>query len=111
MDASPLQRMFQAAQAEGITALAAFGCLCAVYASRAKREVQASLEPSLPPLVDRNLSPAAAAERLGISVRKLTRGRFTVYRHVCIPIEGQSRGYVVSERALNERLARQRARR
>lgn len=57
----------------------------------------------------RNLRPKVAAERLGISVRKLTRERFTTYREICIPIEGQSRGYVVSEPALEALLVRQRA--
>jgi flavin-dependent dehydrogenase len=51
-----------------------------------------------------------AAERLGIALRKLTRERFTTYRDICIPIEGQARGYVVSERALDAFLARQRER-
>jgi hypothetical protein len=60
---------------------------------------------------ERNLPPAIAAGRLGISVRKLTRERFTTYRDICIPIEGQSRGYVVNERALDALLVRQRTRR
>ena len=59
---------------------------------------------------DRNIRPSLAADRLGITVRKLTRERFTTYREICIPIEGQSRGYVVSERALVVYLLRQRDR-
>jgi hypothetical protein len=102
--------MFQAARAaDGIATLAAFLGLCTVYASKARREISSRLEGPKAPAFERNLRPVIAAERLGISVRKLTRERFTTYRDICVPIEGQTRGYVVNERALTERLVRQRA--
>jgi hypothetical protein len=61
--------------------------------------------------VERNITPAAAAERLAISKKMLSRLRFTTYRSICIPLEDRTRGYVVSERLLDEFIARQRTER
>lgn len=109
VDPAHFQRLYRAARAEGPEALAAFVGLCDVYSSLANRALCESLEPERRQAVERNLPPAVAAERLGIALRKLTRARFTVYREICIPIEGQTRGYTVSERALDAHLARQRS--
>ena len=105
----------EAKAASGVQSLAVFAALCIVYSDEARREIGYRLngpkrEPVPEPVkpAERNVRPAVAAERLGISVRKLTRGRFTTYREICIPLDGQSRGYVVSERALETMLVRQR---
>lgn len=108
--------MFEAAKAaHGLQNLAVFTALCIFYADEARREMGYRIaggprrEP-VPQAAERNIRPAVAAERLGISVRKLTRGRFTTYREICVPIPGQSRGYVVSERALETLIVGQRDR-
>lgn len=112
MDPTPFQRMYDdAKRVSGIQSLAVFAALCMTYADEARKEIGYRVSgPILAPVVRtaRNVKPAEAAARLGISVRKLTRGRFTTYREVCIPIEGQTRGYVVSEPALDGLLSRQR---
>lgn len=108
--------MLEAAKAApGLNTLAVFTELCIFYSDEARREIGYRVaggsrrEPT--PTTERNVRPKVAADRLGISVRKLTRGRFTVYRGICIPIEGQTRGYVVSERALDSLLTSQRSER
>lgn len=112
MDPTPFQRMYEdAKRVPGIQSLAVFAALCMTYADEARKEIGYRVsgprtEAEKP--VERNVRPIVAAARLGISVRKLTRGRFTTYREVCIPIEGQTRGYVVSEPALEAMLRRQR---
>ena len=87
--------------------------LLAAYASfiraNARLERIARFKKAVRPPPERNISPKEAAKRLGISVRKLTRGRFTTYREICVPIAGQTRGYVVSEPALASLLQRQRS--
>lgn len=104
--------MLDAAKAaSGIQTLAVFAALCSTYADEARREIgyRVTGGQGREPAVERNLSPLVAAGRLGISLRKLTRERFTVYRSICVPLDGQTRGYVVNEHALGVLLERQRA--
>lgn len=110
MDPLLFHKLFTEARAGGMVTLAAFVGMLTAYEEEGRKALLAAMG-TFPGVAaeDRNVSPRVAAERLGIAVRKLTRERFTTYRHLCVPIEGQTRGYVVNERALTEYIARQRA--